>query len=82
LILLDLNLPRLGGREVLAEVKNEDGLKTIPVAVLTTSTAIPDIPTSFSLQANAYVTNRSTLMSSRSDPQINRFYSDVAVLPG
>jgi CheY-like chemotaxis protein len=56
LILLDLNLPRRDGREVLAEVKNDPDLCRIPVVVLTTSAADEDILKSYQLHANAYVT--------------------------
>lgn len=56
LVLLDLNLPRKDGREVLAEVKADDGLKRIPVVVLTTSTAEQDVLKSYNLHANCYVT--------------------------
>ncbi|GLY46443.1 response regulator [Lentzea sp. NBRC 102530] len=56
LILLDLNLPRKDGREVLSEVKNDPELRSIPVVVLTTSEAEEDILRSYSLYANAYVT--------------------------
>lgn len=56
LILLDLNLPKKDGREVLAEVKNDDDLKCIPVVVLTTSKAEEDILRSYDLHANCYVT--------------------------
>lgn len=56
LILLDLNLPRKDGREVLSEVKADAELRSIPVVVLTTSEAEEDILRSYSLHANAYVT--------------------------
>lgn len=56
LILLDLNLPRKDGREVLAEIKGDPRLATIPVVVLTTSHAEEDILRSYQLHANAYVT--------------------------
>ncbi len=56
LILLDLNLPKKGGLEVLAEIKADDALKSIPVVVLTTSQAEQDIVRSYNLYANAYVT--------------------------
>ena len=56
LILLDLNLPRKDGREVLAEIKADDDLRTIPVVVLTTSQAEEDVLRSYKLHANAYVT--------------------------
>ena len=56
LILLDLNLPRKDGRELLGEIKQDPGLRTIPVVVLTTSEAEEDILRSYDLHANAYVT--------------------------
>lgn len=56
LILLDLNLPRKDGREVLAEIKNDDILKRIPVVVLTTSQAEDDILKAYDLSANCYIT--------------------------
>ena len=56
LVLLDLNLPRKDGREVLAEIKGDDELSTIPVVVLTTSAAEEDVLRSYELHANAYVT--------------------------
>jgi CheY-like chemotaxis protein len=56
LILLDLNLPRRDGREVLADIKNDPELKMIPVVVLTTSSAEADILKSYKLHANCYIT--------------------------
>jgi chemotaxis family two-component system response regulator Rcp1 len=56
LILLDLNLPRKDGREVLREIKEDESLRLIPVVVLTTSKAEEDIVKSYSLHANCYVT--------------------------
>jgi CheY-like chemotaxis protein len=56
LILLDLNLPRKDGREVLAEIKEDPELRSIPVVVLTTSKAEEDVLRSYHLHANAYVT--------------------------
>ncbi len=56
LVLLDLNLPRKDGREVLEEVKADPDLRTIPIVVLTTSEAEEDIVRSYDLHANAYVT--------------------------
>jgi len=55
LILLDLNLPKKDGREVLAEIKQDENLKRIPVVVLTTSKAEEDISRIYNLHANAYV---------------------------
>ena len=54
-ILLDLNLPKMDGREVLAHIKEDDDLKTIPTVILTTSDAEADILTSYKLQANCYL---------------------------
>ena len=56
IVLLDLNLPRKDGRQVLAEMKADDALKTIPVVVLTTSEAEQDVLRSYELHANCYVT--------------------------
>jgi len=55
LILLDLNLPKLNGREVLAAIKSDDALKTIPVVILTSSQAEEDILRAYSLHANCYI---------------------------
>jgi len=56
LILLDLNLPKMDGREVLEALKGDESLRRIPVVVLTTSEAEEDVVRSYSLHANAYVT--------------------------
>ena len=55
LILLDLNLPKMDGREVLAQIKGDERLKTIPIVILTTSEAEADILKSYQLQANCYL---------------------------
>jgi CheY-like chemotaxis protein len=55
-ILLDLNLPKMDGREVLAHIKEDQSFKTIPTVILTTSDAEADIVRSYQLQANAYLT--------------------------
>jgi CheY-like chemotaxis protein len=83
LILLDLNLPRMDGREVLAEVKSDPALRSIPVVVLTTSKAEEDILRSYDLHANAYVTkpvdfNRFIEVVR----QIDAFFVTVVKLPG
>lgn len=56
IILLDLNLPKKDGRQVLEEIKNDEDLRRIPVAVLTTSRAELDILMSYNLHANCYIT--------------------------
>jgi len=56
LILLDLNLPKMDGREVLAHIKEDESLKMIPTVILTTSDAEVDIVKSYQLQANCYLT--------------------------
>jgi two-component system, chemotaxis family, response regulator Rcp1 len=56
LILMDLNLPKMDGREVLAEIKGDIELKTIPIVILTTSDSESDITRSYQLQANCYLT--------------------------
>jgi two-component system, chemotaxis family, response regulator Rcp1 len=56
LILLDLNMPRMDGREVLARIKSDIGLRTIPTVILSTSDSESDIETSYQLQANCYLT--------------------------
>ena len=55
LILLDLNMPKMDGREVLAQIKKDANLKTIPTIILSTSEAQSDIETSYRLQANCYL---------------------------
>ena len=55
LILLDLNLPRMDGREVLREIKNDPALHTIPVVILTTSEAESDIAAAYEYRANCYI---------------------------
>lgn len=56
IILLDLNLPKMDGREVLEEVKEDSNLKSIPIVILTTSGAEKDIHRAYELHANAYIT--------------------------
>jgi CheY-like chemotaxis protein len=82
LILLDLNMPRMDGRETLAAIKGDDQLKAIPVIILTTSGAAPDIEASYQHRANAYVTKPFSLDDFEATVrQIDRFYREVAVLP-
>lgn len=56
LILLDLNLPKIDGRELLSEIKDSEDLKSIPVVILTTSTAEEDIIETYNNHANSYIT--------------------------
>jgi len=82
LVLLDLNLPRKNGREVLAEIKSDRELATIPVVVLTTSEAEEDILRSYELHANAYVTKPVDLdRFIAAVRQIDDFFIDLAKLP-
>ena len=55
LILLDLNMPKMDGREALAQIKQDEGLKTIPTVILTTSEAEADVVRSYQLKANCYL---------------------------
>jgi CheY-like chemotaxis protein len=83
LVLLDLNLPRRDGREVLAEIKADERLRTIPVVVLTTSEAEEDVLRSYALHANAYVT-KPVDFDRFIDVvrQIDEFFVTVVKLPG
>ncbi|QOC92452.1 response regulator [Micromonospora craniellae] len=81
-ILLDLNMPRMDGRQVLGEVKNDEDLRTIPIVVLTTSNADTDIISSYTLQANAYVTKPIDLDDFNDVVhRIDEFFGRVVVLP-
>jgi CheY-like chemotaxis protein len=83
LVLLDLNLPRVSGHEVLASVKSDPILMKIPVIVLTTSDAADDIAASYSGHANAYVTKPVDYDGFvEVVRQIHDFYANVARLPG
>ncbi|MET8912372.1 response regulator [Micromonospora sp. NPDC004551] len=81
-ILLDLNMPRMDGRQVLGEVKRDEDLRTIPIVVLTTSNADTDILGSYTLQANAYVTKPIDLDDFNDVVRrIDEFFGRVVVLP-
>jgi CheY-like chemotaxis protein len=83
LILLDLNLPRKDGREVLAEIKADGTLRSIPVVVLTTSKAEEDVLRSYDLHANAYVTKPVDFdRFIEVVRQIDEFFVSVVRLPG
>lgn len=82
LILLDLNLPKYDGRQLLEQIKNDAELCTIPVVVLTTSSAEEDILKSYKLHANAYVTKPVDLDQFMSAVrQIDEFFVQVVRLP-
>jgi chemotaxis family two-component system response regulator Rcp1 len=82
LILLDLNLPRMDGRMVLAEIKEDGGLTTIPTIVLTTSEAEGDILTCYQLRANAYISKPVQLdVFEDLVKSINDFWLTKATLP-
>jgi CheY-like chemotaxis protein len=82
LVLLDLNLPRKDGREVLRDIKADPELRSIPVVVLTTSEADEDILNSYALHANAYVTKPVDFDSFiRIVRQIDDFFVSVVKLP-
>ena len=82
LIILDLNLPRKNGREVLAEIKSDDALKSLPVVVLTSSEAEKDILQSYALQANCYITKPIDLYQFMTIVQtIQDFWFTIVKLP-
>jgi len=83
LILLDLNLPKYDGRQLLEKVKSDPNLARIPVVVLTTSSAEEDIMRSYQLHANAYVTKPVDLdQFMKAVQQIDEFFVQVVRLPG
>lgn len=83
LILLDLNLPKKDGREVLAEIKADANLRSVPVIVLTTSQAEEDIIRSYNLHANCYITKPVDLdQFFKSIKLIEDFWLTVVKLPG
>jgi chemotaxis family two-component system response regulator Rcp1 len=83
IVLLDLNLPRLHGREVLSHMKSDALLKTIPVIILTTSTNPLDIATSYELQANSYL-KKPTEWEGFQElvKSLNSFWLTHSILPG
>ncbi|HLI27394.1 MAG TPA: response regulator [Chloroflexota bacterium] len=83
LILLDLNLPRKDGREVLAEIKADPVLRRIPVVVLTTSSAEQDILRSYDLHANCYITKPVDLEAFLTVVRaVEYFWLRIVALPG
>jgi CheY-like chemotaxis protein len=82
LILLDLNLPKKDGREVLAEIKADDNLKRIPVIILTTSQNEQDVVKSYNLHANCYITKPLDLdQFIKVVKSIEDFWLGIVVLP-
>ena len=82
LILLDLNLPKKDGREVLAEIKADDNLKRIPVIILTTSENEQDVVKSYNLHANCYITKPLDLdQFIKVVKSIEDFWLGIVVLP-
>ncbi|HMF31822.1 MAG TPA: response regulator [Candidatus Lokiarchaeia archaeon] len=83
LILLDLNLPKKDGREVLAEIKADEALKSIPVVILTTSRNEEDLLNAYDLHANAYVTKPLDLEQFlHIVNKIEEFWLTIVRLPG
>ena len=82
LILLDLNMPKKDGREVLAEIKSDANLKSIPVAIMTSSKAEADIVKTYQLHANCYILKPVTLdQFVNVVSSIKHFWFSVVVLP-
>ena len=82
LILLDLNLPKLSGREVLRMIKEDPNLRYIPVVVLSSSRAAQDVVQSYHLHANGYVVKPADLEQFREIVgKLEQFWFEVAVLP-
>jgi two-component system, chemotaxis family, response regulator Rcp1 len=82
LILLDLNLPRMDGRQVLAEIKADPDLKRIPVVILTTSRSEEDVLKSYDLHANCYITKPISLdQFMKVVKSIQEFWMSIVVLP-
>jgi CheY-like chemotaxis protein len=82
IVLLDLNLPKKDGREVLSEIKSDESLRAIPVVILTTSQAEEDVLRSYDLHANCYVTKPVDLEKFITVVQsIDRFWLTIATLP-
>jgi chemotaxis family two-component system response regulator Rcp1 len=82
LVLLDLNLPRVDGKQVLAEIKDDPELRTIPVIILTTSAAAPDVDLAYQRHANCYIVKPLTFADfGRAMERIGAFWLDLVALP-
>ena len=81
-ILLDLNLPRKDGREVLAEIKKEEGLRQIPVVILSTSTSDEDVLRAYDLHANCYIPKPLDMDNlTQLGKSLEEFWLSTALLP-
>jgi two-component system, response regulator len=81
-ILLDLNMPKMDGREALAEIKGDPALRSIPVVVLTTSKAEEDILSSYDLGANSFITKPVTFAGLVEVMQgLSRYWFEIVALP-
>jgi two-component system, response regulator len=82
LILLDLNMPRLGGREALAEIKSDPALRHIPVVVMTTSKSTDDVVGSYQSGSNSYITKPTSFQSLLDVVRaLRRYWMEVVDLP-
>lgn len=82
LILLDLNMPRMNGREALAEIKSDASLKCTPVIVLTTSSADADVSRTYGLGANSYISKPVTFQGLiEAMDKITDYWAQLATLP-
>jgi chemotaxis family two-component system response regulator Rcp1 len=82
LIFLDLNMPRKDGRELLAEIKNDEDLKCIPVIVLTSSNADQDLLQAYGLHANCYIVKPATFAEFKEIiERIETFWFNTVILP-
>lgn len=82
LILLDLNMPKKDGREALAEIKNDEKLRDIPIVVLTTSKAEEDVFRTYNLGVNSYVTKPVTFTSLvQLTRELGRYWFEIVELP-
>lgn len=82
LVLLDLNLPKISGHEVLLEIRRMLDLRAMPIVVVTSSDAMPDIVKSYALGANSYVTKPGELAAfQRTVKALGNFWCNVARLP-
>lgn len=82
LVLLDLNLPKKDGREVLAEIKGDENLRRIPIIILTTSQAEEDVLKTYDLHANCYVTKPASLdQFIKRMKSLNNFWFEMVTLP-